>query len=144
MKHFIASTALVASLAAPAVAQDADTVLATVNDKEITLGHLIATLDSLPPQFHELPDEQLFNGLLSQLIQQQAIATGAGDNLDRVQRLKVETQEAALIAGLVVQKATDLTEEDLRAEYEKTYSNVEPQPEFNASHILVATEEEAV
>ncbi|WP_375230277.1 peptidylprolyl isomerase [Roseobacter sp. S98] len=146
MKHFIASTALVASLAAPAVAQDADTVLATVNDKEITLGQLIAIADSLPQNFKDLPDEQLFDGLLSQLIRQEALVASHGDNLNRAQRLQIEAQETTMIANFAVTNATELTElteEDLRAEYDKTYGNAAPQPEFNASHILVATEEEA-
>ncbi|WP_298840034.1 peptidylprolyl isomerase [uncultured Roseobacter sp.] len=143
MKQFVASAALVASLAAPAVAQDADTVLATVNDKEITLGQLIAILDSLPQQFKDLPDEQLFSGLLSQSIRQEALAASLGDNLDRALRLQIEAQETAMIANFAITKATDMTEEDLRAEYEKTYGNAAPQPEFNASHILVATEAEA-
>ncbi|MEM6595001.1 MAG: peptidylprolyl isomerase [Pseudomonadota bacterium] len=144
MRHYFASACLIVSLAAPAVAQDADTVLATVNGKDITLGHLIAIADSLPPQFQQLPDEQLFNGLLEQFIRQQAIATRAGDNPSRALRLQVEAQEAALIATTIVSKRSAVIEEDVRAEYERIYVNAAPAPELNASHILVATEAEAL
>ncbi|MEO1155543.1 MAG: peptidylprolyl isomerase, partial [Pseudomonadota bacterium] len=36
-----------------------------------------------------------------------------------------------------------LTDEALQAAYDETYGSVEPETEFNASHILVETEEEA-
>jgi peptidyl-prolyl cis-trans isomerase C len=145
MKHLLASAALIAAFAAPVAAQDADTVLATVNGKDITLGHLIAVVDTLPPQFQQLPDEQLYSGLLEQLIRQEALASGVRDDLGRALRLALETQETALIANSVVDEAqnVDVTEDDLRAAYETSFGNAAPKPEFNASHILVDTEAEA-
>lgn len=145
MKHLLASAAMIACLTAPAVAQDADTVLVTVNGKDITLGHIIAVVDTLPAQFQQLPDEQLFNGLLEQFIRQEALASSVRDNMSRALRLSLEAQETALIANFVIdQVATgEVTEADLRAEYEVRYGNAEPKPEFNASHILVGTEAEA-
>ncbi len=58
---------------APAFAEnhmDASTVVATVNGTEITLGHMILARENLPTQYQSLPDEQLFQGILEQLIQQ--------------------------------------------------------------------------
>ena len=37
----------------------------------------------------------------------------------------------------------DIPAEELQAEYDAQYGNVEPVTEYNASHILVETEEEA-
>ena len=37
-----------------------------------------------------------------------------------------------------------MTDEAIQAAYEDTYGNAEPETEYNASHILVETEEEAV
>jgi len=69
---FCAGLALGITLALPAAAQDATaaTVLATVNEVEITLGDLIVARDSLPDQYKSLPDDVLFSGLLDQLVQQ--------------------------------------------------------------------------
>lgn len=145
MKHFLAFAAIIASLAVPAAAQDADTVLATVNGMDITLGHLIAVVDSLPPQFQQLPDSQLYEGLLEQLIRQEALASPVRDDLGRALRLALEAQEMALIANSVIDQVSgqDVTETDLRAKYDEVYGNAAPKPEFNASHILVGTETEA-
>ena len=55
-----------ASLAQNAVT--ADTVVATVNGTEITLGHLIQAREVLPAQYRDLPPEVLFDGLRDQLV----------------------------------------------------------------------------
>lgn len=128
-----------------AQAQDASTVLATVGDEEITLGHLIAVADSLPEQFRQLPDDQLYAGLLEQIVRQAAIAQSLGDTLPNGLELSLESQRWALLANAVISDAIDagVTEETLRAAYDEQFASVEPELEFNASHILVETEEEA-
>ena len=67
---------LAAGLALPGFAQEttADTVIATVNGVDITLGHMIATKTGLPEQYRALPDDVLFEGILSQLIQQTVLS----------------------------------------------------------------------
>ena len=72
LKPFLAASALTVGCisALPALAQDADTTVATVNGEAITLGQMIATRASLPPQYQQLPDDVLFNGILDQLVQQ--------------------------------------------------------------------------
>ena len=58
-----AATALALGLAMPVAAEEtptAETVVATVNGKDITLGHLILVRASLPQQYSQLPDEVLF------------------------------------------------------------------------------------
>lgn len=127
------------------LAQDAGTVLATVGDEEITLGHLIAVADSLPPQFQQLPDEQLFSGLLDQIVRQAAIAQSLGDTLPTGLELSLESQRWALLANSVIEGAVDVavTDESVQAAYDAQYGDVEPAQEYNASHILVETEEEA-
>ena len=71
--RLIASSTVAVLLATSAMAQDAvtaDTVVATVNGKDITVGHVIALTNRLPDQVKGLPDVQLFNGVVEQLIQQ--------------------------------------------------------------------------
>ena len=76
MKRLLSLPALglVAAMALPASAQDASTVVATVNGTDITIGHMIVARATLPAQFQELPDEILFEGILEQLVQQTLLA----------------------------------------------------------------------
>jgi peptidyl-prolyl cis-trans isomerase C len=144
----LARLALGITLLSPlaAQAQDADTVLANVGGEEITLGHLIAVAASLPPQFQQLPDDQLFAGLLEQMVRQVALAQSLGDTLSREMELSLESQRWALLANSVIDGAIDsaITEQSLQAAYDAQYGSVAPEQEFNASHILVETEEEAL
>ncbi|KIN65695.1 PPIC-type PPIASE domain protein [Sulfitobacter noctilucae] len=145
---FLASIALAATLTLPATAQDEpgiDTVVATVNGTDITLGHMIIARATLPEQYQQLPDEVLFTGILDQLVQQSALAdTFDGELPDRV-TLSLQNEERSLTAGEVIEQvmAADVDEAEIKAAYEETYANQEAGDEYNASHILVETEEEA-
>ncbi|MGB1425713.1 MAG: peptidylprolyl isomerase, partial [Paracoccaceae bacterium] len=68
----------------------ADTVVASVNGTEITVGHMILVRESLPEQYRNLPNEQLFDGILEQLIQQTLLADLIGDKDSREIRLTLE------------------------------------------------------
>jgi len=133
-------------LAGPSLGQDvgADTVLATVGDETITLGHLIVARQTLPQQYQQLDDTVLFDGLLDQLVQQLALAQSL-QAVTTATQLTIDNQRNGLLAGeaLGVVAAAAVTDEALQAAYEARYANTEPESEYNASHILVATEEEA-
>ena len=145
---FLAPFALVACLALPAAAQDEvtkDTVVATVNGTDITIGHMIVARATLPEQYQQLPDDVLFNGILDQLIQQTALADTFDGTLPARVSLSIENETRSLTAGEVVETmmAREVSPEELQAAYDEQYNNVEPEQEFNASHILVETKEEA-
>ena len=147
--NFVASAVLAASFALPAFAQDdttsADTVVASVNGTDITLGHMIIARATLPEQYQQLPDEVLFTGILDQLIQQTALSQSfEGDVPSRVD-LSLENERRSLVAAEVIEGVLGeaITEEAVTAAYEEQYANAEPSEEYNASHILVETEEEA-
>lgn len=146
MKRLLASVAVIATLSTAAFAdghESADTVLATVNGTDITLGHLIAMTSVLPPEYQQLPDEILFNGMLDQLIQQEILAGEA--EMTRLREIGIENERRAYLASSVVSEVAmaPVTEEELQAAYDDIFGQVEPAVEFNASHILVETEEEA-
>ena len=105
-------------------AQDmtADTVVATVNDAQITLGHIIAARGSLPPQYQELEDGQLFNGILDQIIQQELLKQSAGD-LGKAVTLQIENEERIVIAGAALQNAAQaaVSEEALQVAYDERF-----------------------
>jgi len=144
-KRILAGAALSALLITPAMAQDADTVLATINGQDITLGHIIVAQSQLPEQYQALPDDVLLTGILEQLVQQEIVATAARPDLSTTMRLGLENEERAYVAALTLDDIAmaDIPAEDLQAEYDAQYGAVEPVTEYNASHILVETEEEA-
>ena len=142
--------ALLIAISAPAaLAQTegthADTVVATVNGEAITLGHMIVLRSRLPADYANAPAEVLFDGILEQLIQQQALASQAGD-MSRTSELVMENERRALMANeaLLTAGKDAVTEEMIQDLYNDTVANAAPVPEFNASHILVETEEEAL
>jgi peptidyl-prolyl cis-trans isomerase C len=119
--------------------------VATVNGTDITVGHMIIARASLPEQYQQLPDEVLFRGILDQLIQQTALRDSFEGELPPRVSLSIENESRSLIAGEMVEVilSVPISEEDLRAAYEAEYSDASPGDEYNASHILVETEEEA-
>jgi peptidyl-prolyl cis-trans isomerase C len=143
-----AGAALALSLALPAAAEDAptlDTVVATVNGTQITLGHMLAARQAMPAQFRQLPDNVLFGGLLNQLIQQTLLAQSVGEPEPARVRIAVENERRMMLAGMAIDSAigSKLTESAVEAAYTAKYKSGDPKTEWNASHILVPTREEA-
>ncbi len=122
-----------------------ETVIVTVNGVEITLGHMIAARATLPQQYDNAPPEQLYAGILQQLIQQEALAQSV-ENLPNLVALTLENEERSLKAGQAIETQLEgaVTEEDLQAAYDAAYADFEASEEYNASHILLETEEEAL
>ena len=145
----LSAAIFVAWAAAPAMAQDApdaNSVIATVNGTEITLGQMIMARTTLPQQYLSLPDDVLFNGILDQLIQQSVLAQTLGDEVPRRVAISLENERRALLAAAVVDDILEgaVTDEALQKAYDELYANAEPTQEWNASHILVESEEAAV
>ncbi|TDK44397.1 peptidylprolyl isomerase [Antarcticimicrobium luteum] len=144
---FLPALAFAALMALPALAEGpgADTVVARVNGQEIRLGHVIIARASLPQQYQQLPPEVLYDAILEQLIQQSALEQAHGDEIPNGVKLSLENERRSLLAAEEIEKimATAAGEDDLRAAYEAQYGAAYDEREFNASHILVETEEEA-
>ena len=134
--------------ASAAIAQDtpdANSVVATVNGTDITLGQMIMARTTLPQQYLSLPDDVLFNGILDQLIQQSVLAQTVSETPRRVE-IALENERRALLAAAVVDDIVSgaVTDEALQKAYDEAFANAEPAREWNASHILVETEGEAI
>ena len=148
---FLASTALVppmSALAADPAAYDASTVLATVDGTEITLGNVIVMRDQLPEQYRDLPDETLMTGIIQQLVDQALLAATVSTSPDTdplAVKLALENERRGALAGRVAEAAMaePLDDAALQAAYDKQVADFQPRPEYDASHILVATEDEA-
>ncbi len=143
----LGSALLALTLATTAQAQDAtaDTVVATVGDTEITLGEMIITRAQLPQQYQSLPADVLFTGVLDQLIQQQLLADAVEDVPTRVE-MALTNERRSLLAGETINDITleATTDEAIQAAYNARFENAESETEFNASHLLVETEDEAL
>jgi peptidyl-prolyl cis-trans isomerase C len=123
----------------------AETVVASVNGSDITLGQLVMLRSQLPEQYQQLADDVVFNGLIDQLVNQQLL----GDTLEVEPKrigIAITNEVRSLRAGEVVNTFTSapVDEADLQAAYDERFADVVPDAEFNASHILVETEDEAI
>ncbi|MEX1233608.1 MAG: peptidylprolyl isomerase [Roseovarius sp.] len=134
---------------APVLAQDdapsADTVVATVDGTDITLGHMLILRAGLPEQFQQVPADVLFPGILDQLIQQTLLADAHEGDLPRRAALALENERRALIAAEEMATVAEaaVTDEAVQAYFDENYVGGEAVTEYNAAHILVETEEEA-
>ncbi|MEO0487662.1 MAG: peptidylprolyl isomerase [Pseudomonadota bacterium] len=145
MKKHLIVTALCAAMALPAAAEDVtgDTVVATVNGTDITMTHVMDIRRQLPEQYQDLPASVLFTGIVDQLIQQRVLAGSIQTDPDWLDEV-LENQRASALAGIAVRDASNqpVSEDDVRDAYEAQFNSAAAK-EFNASHILVETEEEA-
>lgn len=145
---FLPAAAFAVSLALPTVSSaepSADTVVARVNDQEITLGHVIIAFASLPQQYQQVPPEQLYPAIINQLIQQSALEQEHEGDLPRHVALSLENERRSLLAGEKIENIMRdaVSDADIQAEYDSRYSDGVGGTEYNASHILVETQEEA-
>lgn len=139
--------AVALTLALPAAAADvtADTVVATVNGKAITVGDLLVVKEGLPAQYQQLPGDVLLNGLIEQLVQQTVLAASAEGEMTKREELGLAATNRAFLAGTALERvaAAAVTEEAVKAAYDAQYAKAEPGKEYHARHILVPTEDEA-
>ncbi len=143
-----AIVAIALSMGLPAHAQDeptAATVVAKVGDTEITLGHMLALKSGLPPNYNQLPDQALFDGILDQLIRQTLLMQIVEDSPSQLTQLRIENERRALLASEAIEGVLGLPvdEDELQAAYKDRYEDQDPETEYNAAHILVPTEDEA-
>lgn len=148
--HKIALAACVAfiGLQGQVLAQDADAVVAKVGKLEITQSDLDLAIANLDPQLAQLPDEQKKVAALSGAIDVKLLAGNAdGEGLKDDAEFK---KRMAFIADRELHNiyfkkhvVDAVTEDDVKARYEKEIAALPKQEEVSARHILVKTEEEA-
>jgi peptidyl-prolyl cis-trans isomerase C len=127
---------------------DANTVVATVNGTNITLGNVVAMRARLPQQYQQLPDDTLLTGLVQQLTDQLVLANSisAGPDSDPLAvKLQLENDRRAALANIVADKymGQPVDEAAVKAAYDEQIKDFKPATEYDASHILVKTEDEA-
>ena len=137
----------VAAGALPAIAQD-DTVVATVAGQTVTEGDLKLALEDLNQQFQRMPEEQQRAAALSAIIEIKLVAAkaeqdGLADDPAFKRRIAFLRDRALHEEFVKTQIADVITDEEVRARYDKEVAATPPQNEVRARHILVKTEDEA-
>jgi peptidyl-prolyl cis-trans isomerase C len=122
-----------------------DTVLATVNGTNITMGDVIVTYSAIADQYKKMPDDQLFKGILDQLVQQVALEQQVGDKLTKKDLLVLEATKRNYLANVALDPIAKgaVTDAALKAAYDATVAAMPPVTEYHASHILVDSEGKA-
>ena len=151
MRNLMAAASVAGLLAgAPAFAQelDASTVLATVDGTEITLGQVVAASGRMAGQMGGMPDDALLENMLQQMIDQALLArtVSTSEESDPLAvTVELENGRRGLLAGSAIEAmlAEPIPETELRAAYDESIAALEPAVEYNAAHILVASEDEA-
>lgn len=136
------SVALAAPISVRADSSTAETVIATVNDKPITLGQMIVMRQSMQDaQIAGLEDEALWDLLLDQLIRQAAIADAGKENA--ATRAQLALQRRSVMAASVISEISspEPTEAEVQAAYDEVFETEDAITEYSAAHILVKTEE---
>lgn len=133
---------------APSPATPTDPVVARVNGAEIRLSELQSEAQRLPEELRAMPAPMLMPLLLDQLITQKALiaaarAQGLANDPEvraSLRRAEEEVLQQALITRTV---APLMTEEALRARYQRDVASRPAEEEVHARHILVPSEAEA-
>ncbi len=137
-----------AAAQSPAAPLPENPVVARVEGSEIRLNDVQEEARRLPEELRGMPPGMLYPLLLDQMITQRAIvaaARAAGLDRDaevqaRLRRAEEETLQQAILTREV---APQLTEEALRARWQREVANRPAEEEVRARHILVPTEGEA-
>jgi len=125
-----------------------DTVLATVGGSTITEADLNYVAEDLQQQLQSVPQDQQRAFLLSVLIDMRLMAKAAKDaGLDKSAEYKARLtylEDRTLRREFFSKNiASAVTEDAVKAAYDKYVAEYKPVEEVHARHILVATEEEA-
>ena len=125
-----------------------DAVVATVNGEQIRRTEVLMFHRTLPSQYQNVPLTQIFDDLLTNLIHRKMIVQAArAEGMDK--SAEVRRRVAFFFDGVLQEMylgravATALTEDRLRAAYERMLRLTPPQEEVRARHILVEKREAA-
>jgi peptidyl-prolyl cis-trans isomerase C len=123
-------------------------VLARVNGQEIRASDVSEAAQTLPPQVRGMPTEMLMPMVLDQLIDRKALVLEAKkEGLDKdpaVQRELASADERVLQTALLQKEVgPTLSEDSIRARFDKENAGAAGEQEVHARHILVPTEAEA-
>ncbi len=146
-RRVAALAALLAGLAVGA-AQAEDKVLAKVDGQPITDKDVAGAAQSFGPQIQQLPEDARRKLVLDRLVDMKVIAANAVKaGLDKSETFTARMEQVRtqlLVNEFVKQKVEPaVTEDAIKARYEKDSKSFNPPEEMHARHILVKEEAEA-
>ncbi|KQT85872.1 peptidylprolyl isomerase [Aurantimonas sp. Leaf443] len=147
LRSALATVALAVLAAAPVRAAEGD-VVAKIGNQSITERELAIAASGLGTQFEQLPPEQRKLAVLSALIDIKALAQEAQkeklqDRPDVKAEIAFQRERALHNAFFAKNGATAVSDEELKARYDKEVAAIPKAEEIHARHILVKTKEEA-
>ncbi|MGE0093807.1 MAG: peptidylprolyl isomerase [Alphaproteobacteria bacterium] len=143
---FILSAPVAVSAQSPK--SDADPVVAKVNGETIRRSEVLETQKLLPPQYRNLPLEQIYPLLLDEMIDSRLATSEARrmklQNDPQVKRRIANAEDQILREAYFDREVTKvLTDQELRKRYDEIVAAMPKQEEIRARHIVVKTKEEA-
>ncbi|MEW9805581.1 peptidylprolyl isomerase [Mesorhizobium sp. ZMM04-5] len=144
----LAQDAAPAAQPAETAAPDPAAVVATIEGQPVTEADLAMALASVDQQYAQLPPEQRRAAAFMAIMEIRLLAArGVAEGLDKdpeFQRRMAFLQQRALHSEVIDKDiGRKITDEEVRARYDKQISEAEPVNEVKARHILVKTKEEA-
>ncbi|HEY0184174.1 MAG TPA: peptidylprolyl isomerase [Rhodopila sp.] len=129
--------------------KSAETVVAEVDGRAVTLGEVGDAIRALPPNMAGRPFEDLYPGILQQLIRQQALLVRAqrqGLDEDPEVRRKMKTASEQVLVNELLNResAQSVTEAALLDRYNKDIAGKPGPDELRVRVIMVPTEQEAL
>jgi len=133
---------------APDAAPPADPVVAIVNGDKIHRSDIQEALRTLPPQRQQQSPDKLYMAVLDQMVATTLVAQAARkaktQDEPEVKRRLALVQEQVLAQAYVDHVIKGgLSDEKLKALYDKAVTNAPPREEVEARHILLANEADA-
>ena len=139
---------VLAALTGPALAADADPVVAKFSGKQILRSDVMKQIESLGPQAQQMPLPMVFPQVLDRMVATRLVsaagyAKGVEESAEVKEHLKSVKDE--LVAQAYVKQTVEpqVTEDKIKARYDESLKQFKPQDEVRARHILVKTEAEA-
>ena len=121
-----------------------NTIVATVNGTNITLGHILDIKQQLPDQYQSLSNEVLFTNIVDQLVQQEILASSFKKDPEWVS-ITMQNERRNILSTIIIDKIRKeaVSDEILKSTYLHKYTQINENMEYKASHILVNTIERA-
>jgi peptidyl-prolyl cis-trans isomerase C len=146
--RLLAATALTLCLASGALAQTGESVVAKIGDKTITERDLAMATADLGEQFAQVPEEQRKAAILNALIDVKLLAlkgeaAGLEKNESFIARMNFLRERALHNQYFQDNALNKVTDEEVKARYDKEIAAMPVEQEVRAMHILVKTKEEA-
>ena len=123
-------------------------MLAIVNGHKITTKEVKLAADDILPHLNDVPAKLRYTFIIEYLIErhllaQQAIREGMGNNAEYKTRLIFYQSKALRDAYFTDKLKAKITDDVVRAAYDKQAATIAPEERFRARHILVETEAQA-